>query len=168
MQALTRFAIPTIRRASANAASAARCHPAAAIPTAIRPFSGYGDSITYSGGQASEGQGGYYGSGGARASTKPTEHKPEMIAQAADVEKIGLIIQEVVHLEQILEDEKAESQESVTGKSLEISSRIKRFLTSPEVMEVLIRLEVDGEPVWGLSSEERDMVHAVRRKVNEC
>ena len=91
-----------------------------------------------------------------------------MIAQAADVEKIGLIIQEVVHLEQILEDEKAESQESVTGKSLEISSRIKRFLTSPEVMEVLIRLEVDGEPVWGLSSEERDMVHAVRRKVNEC
>ena len=34
----------------------------------------------YSGGQASEGQGGFYGSGGARVSTSETEHKPEMVS----------------------------------------------------------------------------------------
>ena len=34
----------------------------------------------YSGGQASEGQGGFYGSGGARVSTCETEHKPEMVS----------------------------------------------------------------------------------------
>lgn len=33
--------------------------------------SGGGDSITYSGGQATSGQGGFYGAGGARAHSKP-------------------------------------------------------------------------------------------------
>ena len=35
-------------------------------------------------------------------------------------------------------------------------------------MNCLNRLEVDGEPVWGLSSDERDLVQYAREKVNEC
>lgn len=129
--------------------------------------SGYGDSITYSGGQASEGQGGFYGSGGARASKIETEHKPEMVALQADVENLTLVMQEIYKLEEMLEEEK-EGKSGVTGKSLEISSKIKKIMTSSDVMDCLNRLEVEGEPVWGLSMEERDLVHEARQKVNEC
>ena len=129
--------------------------------------SAYGESITYSGGQASEGQGGFYGSGGARVSKIETEHKPEMVALAADVENLTLVMQEIYKLEEVLEEEK-EGNSGVTGKSLEISSKIKKIMTSSDVMDCLNRLEVEGEPVWGLSSEERDLVHAARQKVNEC
>jgi len=130
--------------------------------------SGYGDSITYSGGQASEGQGGFYGSGGARVSTLETEHRPEMVALAADVENLRLVMEEIDKLDAMLMEEKEKSDSSVTGKSLEISSTIKKVMTSVDVMDCLNRLEVEGEPVWGLSSEERDLVHAARQKVNEC
>lgn len=130
--------------------------------------SSYGDSITYSGGQASEGQGGFYGSGGARASKLETEHRPEMVALAADVENLTLVMEEMSKLDLVLEEEKESSGSSVTGKSLEISSKIKKIMTSVDVMDCLNRLEFEGEPVWGLSSKERDLVHAVRQKVNEC
>eukprot|EP00956_Cyclotella_meneghiniana_P014532 scaffold21794_cov47-Cyclotella_meneghiniana.AAC.2 len=122
----------------------------------------------YSGGQASEGQGGFYGSGGARVSTTETEHKPEMMALATDVENLTLVMEEVYNLEQTLEEEKAKADGGVSGKTLEISSKIKKIMTSVDVMETLKRLEVEGEPVWGLSSEERELVHDARQKVNEC
>jgi len=119
-------------------------------------------------GQASEGQGGFYGSGGARASKLETEHRPEMVALAADVENLALVMEEISKLDAMLEEEKEKSGSSVTSKSLEISSKIKKVMTSVDVMDCLNRLEVEGEPVWGLSSEERDLVHAARQKVNEC
>ena len=98
-----------------------------------------------------------------------TEHKPEMLALAADVENLSLVMEEIYKLDAMLEEEKEEhASSSVTGKSLEISSKIKKIMTSVDVMDCLNRLEVNGEPVWGLSSEERDLVHAARNKVNEC
>ena len=66
------------------------------------------------------------------------------------------------------EEEKAKADGGVSGKTLEISSKIKKIMTSVDVMETLKRLEVEGEPVWGLSSEERELVHDARQKVNEC
>eukprot|EP00970_Alexandrium_tamarense_P015467 scaffold5185_cov198-Alexandrium_tamarense.AAC.15 len=136
------------------------------LEVSTRLFSGYSDSITYSGGQASEGQGGFYGSGGARVSKLETEHKPEMMALASDVENLTLVMEEVYKLEDLLEEEKEKS--GVSGKSLEISSKIKKIMTSMDVMDCLNRLEIDGEPVWGLSSSERELVHYARQKVNEC
>lgn len=98
-----------------------------------------------------------------------TEHKPEMLALAADVENLSLVMEEIYKLDALLEKEKEEhAGSSVTGKSLEISSKIKKIMTSVDVMDCLNRLEVNGEPVWGLSCEERDLVHAARNKVNEC
>ena len=119
-------------------------------------------------GQASEGQGGFYGSGGARVSKIETEHRPEMLALAADVENLTLVMEEIYKLDEELEKEKEQHEGQLTGKSLEISSKIKKVMTSNDVMDCLNRLEVDGEPVWGLSSEERDLVHYARLKVNEC
>ena len=93
-----------------------------------------------------------------------------MVAMAADVENLTLVMEEVYKLEELLEEEreKAGSSGGVTGKSLEISSKIKKIMTSADVMDCLNRLEVEGEPVWGLSMEERDLVQAARQKVNEC
>lgn len=97
-----------------------------------------------------------------------TEHKPEMVALATDVENLTLVMEEVYKLEEMLEEEKAKADGGVSGKTLEISSKIKKIMTSVDVMECLKRLEVEGEPVWGLSSEERELVYDARQKVNEC
>lgn len=93
---------------------------------------------------------------------------PIKMALATDVENLTLVMEEVYNLEQTLEEEKAKADGGVSGKTLEISSKIKKIMTSVDVMETLKRLEVEGEPVWGLSSEERELVHDARQKVNEC
>ena len=92
-----------------------------------------------------------------------------MVALAADIENLTLVMEEIYKLDSLLEEErKQHADSSVTGKSLEISTKIKKIMTSVDVNDCLNRLEVEGEPVWGLSSEERDLVHAARQKVNEC
>lgn len=91
-----------------------------------------------------------------------------MVALATDVENLTLVMEEIYKLEEALEEEKAKTDGGVSGKTLEISSKIKKIMTSVDVMECLKRLEVEGEPVWGLSSEERELVHNARQKVNEC
>ena len=134
----------------------------------LRQYSG-DTNITYSGGQATEGQGGFYGSGGSRATLTPTsEHRPEMLALAVDVQKVTAVMEEVDRLESLLMREKEDSASAVTGKSIEIKSSIKKLMTSPEFMEALNKLEVMGEPVWGLSSDERELIILAREKVNEC
>lgn len=75
---------------------------------------------------------------------------------------------EVDTLESLLLRETEETAGEVTGKSIEIRAGIKKLMTSPEFMECLNRLEIQGEPVWGLSSDERDLITTARAKVNEC
>ena len=41
-------------------------------------------------------------------------------------------------------------------------------MTNSEVTKSLDRLELEGEPVWGLSSEERELVTLAREKMNDC
>ena len=76
--------------------------------------------------------------------------------------------QHVCGLEQILQRELEESRGEVTGKSIEINSSIKKLMTSNEVMEVMNRLEHDGEPTWGLTESEIELVRDARSKINEC
>ncbi len=76
------------------------------------------------------------------------------------------------NLEQLLL-ETVESNESgdegvITGKTIEIKSKIKKACTNPEFIDCLNRLELNGEPIWGLSGDERDMIMNARSKVNEC
>ena len=91
-----------------------------------------------------------------------------MLARHSDVENLSMLMEEIDKLEAMLDEEKEKSGSNVSGKQLEISSKIKKIMTSAEVMECLGRLEVEGEPVWGLSVDERELVTQARQKVNEC
>eukprot|EP00559_Dactyliosolen_fragilissimus_P002971 CAMPEP_0184864054 /NCGR_PEP_ID=MMETSP0580-20130426/13500_1 /TAXON_ID=1118495 /ORGANISM="Dactyliosolen fragilissimus" /LENGTH=160 /DNA_ID=CAMNT_0027362683 /DNA_START=88 /DNA_END=567 /DNA_ORIENTATION=+ len=109
-------------------------------------------NITYSGGQASEGQGGYYGSGGARAlasknQTVSTE-RSKMLALADDVESIKKVMEELDVLENLLRRDQEENDGKVTNRSIELRGSIKHLMTNKEFMECLNRLEITGEPVW--------------------
>ena len=53
---------------------------------------------------------------------------------------------------------------NVTSRSIEIKARIKKLISNPQVHEMLNRLEIKGQPVWGLSSKERDLVRTARDK----
>lgn len=123
----------------------------------IREFS---ESITYSGGHASSGQGGFYGSGGARVTKSTPAHHPEALARVADIKDLTQIMDSVEHLE----NELRSLGEVVNSRSIEIKARIKKTISNPRVLELLNRLEIKGEPVWGLSAKERDLVRAARVK----
>ena len=88
---------------------------------------------------------------------------------AGDVETIGQTMDEVERLESLLRNEEEEQQStSVTSKSIEIKSSIKKLLTAKEFAEALNRLEVEGAPVWGLSTDEREMIVLAREKMTNC
>jgi hypothetical protein len=135
----------------------------------------------YSGGQAIHGQGGYYGSGGARrecpSKYSPASWKrPSMLASQEDVLKVSKVMEEVKRLHERLQVEVDSHQDkndhpredpSNTGagtssKIHEIKTCIKKICSQPDITETLNRLELNGEPVWGLSTEERDLVVTCR------
>lgn len=118
----------------------------------------------YSGGHASEGQGGFYSSGGAARAPEIIETKEGMIALAADVEKISNVMKELESLEEMLENE----SDPASGRSIEIKAGMKKIMTQPEVIQSLDRLEVQGQPVWGLSVQERELIQLARELVNAC
>jgi hypothetical protein len=86
-----------------------------------------------------------------------------MIALSQDVEKIEHVMTAVESLESQLRE-----NAGVNGKSIELKSAIKKLMTDPSVLESLNRLELEGQPVWGLSTEEREMIIMAREKVNAC
>ena len=70
------------------------------------------------------------------------------------------IMQEVTELE----SELLTLGSAVTSRSIEIKSKIKKTISNPRVRELLSRLEIKGEPVWGLSREERLLVRKAKDK----
>lgn len=120
----------------------------------------FSDSITYSGGQANEGQGGFYGSGGSRVVSNKPQHHPEALAQQVDVQTLSSIMAEV----ELLENELLPFGNNVTSRTIEIKARIKKTISTPKVRDLLNRLEIKGEPVWGLSRAERELVKKVKQK----
>lgn len=122
-------------------------------------------SITYSGGQASEGQGGFYGSGGSRASkTKETEWNSKAVAEEADIQRLESLMEEVNKIE----DKIANGDGSLTPAVIENKQAMKKLLTSPSTTELLDRLEMGGQPIWGLSQQERIMVKEARERSLNC
>eukprot|EP00979_Chaetoceros_neogracilis_P000358 scaffold86_cov169-Chaetoceros_neogracile.AAC.1 len=156
------------RTATATAAASSSSSPFSIIK--IQPFSS--DSITYSGGHASSGsgQGGYYGSGGARAKADAKanqditqEQRNKMLAISTDVVKIQLVMEEIATMEDLLREDQKTNENEVTDRSVEIRGKMKRMI-SQELLESLKRLEIDGGPKWGLTSEEHDLVVLAREK----
>ena len=93
-----------------------------------------------------------------------SDGRQAVLAMAADVEKISTVMDELYKLESELYDE---GQGSVSSKAIELKASIKKLITSPDVTEALDRLEVQDEPVWGLSAEEREMIKMAKKKMNE-
>lgn len=116
--------------------------------------------IWRSGGQASTGQGGFYGSGGARAKEGAPPHHKEALASKSDITNLSTIMAEV----ETLELELRALPPGVSTRTIEIKARIKKTISNPVVNSMLNRLEIKGEPVWGLSSKERDLVRAAKIK----
>jgi hypothetical protein len=133
------------------------------------------ESINYSGGQANSGQGGYYGSGGARAVAEASsvgditqEQRSKMIAQQSDLHVIQICMDKLEELEHLLYLDHEQNGGKVTDKSEELRGNIKRLVSSPDFTESLDRLEIKGSPVWGLTSEEHEMVALAREKFHTC
>jgi hypothetical protein len=74
-------------------------------------------------------------------------------------------VTEVMEEIQLMEDLLSDDQPVET--SIHTRSAIKKLVTSHPFVECLDRLECTrGEPIWGLSMKERDMVVNARQKLN--
>jgi hypothetical protein len=79
----------------------------------------------------------------------------------SDVIVVKQIMEEVQLLESLLENESLE-------KSIQTRGSIKKLVTSHPFVDCLSRLEcVKGEPIWGLSMDERELVAEARNKMNQ-
>jgi hypothetical protein len=97
-----------------------------------------------------------------RVGVNRTKHRPEALAHAEDVRKLRKLVDEVMDLELQLQGE------SDVSRKIQAKANIKKKLTSRGFGELLKRLELRGEPVWGLSQTERALVKEARRMVNSC
>ena len=82
------------------------------------------------------------------------------MARQADVSDLNQLMTEV----ETLETELRAHGNALSTRTIEIKSLIKKTISNPKVREMLNRLEIKGEPVWGLSSKERDLVRAAKIK----
>jgi hypothetical protein len=88
---------------------------------------------------------------------------------ASDVQKITTVMDELDRLESLLRrEEETQKTKSSSPEQIRLKASIKKLMTAPDVVEALNRLEIQGEPVWGLSTDEREMVVLAREKFNEC
>ena len=56
----------------------------------------------------------------------------------------------------------------VNESSIELKAALRRKLTGKAMSELLARLEINGEPRWGLSSQERELVKYARSMFNNA
>ena len=52
-------------------------------------------------------------------------------------------------------------------RMISLKGKKRKLVNNKEVMEILNRLYYDGEPVWGLSINERELVSAARRVIED-
>jgi hypothetical protein len=143
-----------------------------AATVSTRTFSDSGGSITYSGGHASNGQGGYYGSGGSRAGLTPNAiQRPDALAGIADIKTLSEVVGEISSLENLIRKEEEmlakDGKNSPSSALIGLKSKLKKYVTRPALLDALQRLEFKGQPVWGLSVKEREVVEFFRQKVND-
>jgi glutamine amidotransferase PdxT len=91
------------------------------------------------------------------------KNRQQLLALQSDVDRILQIMNQVEELETALTKE----DDRLSSKSMELKNAMKKLLTAPDVLESLNRLEVQGQPTWGLSTEERELIILAREKMNE-
>jgi len=117
----------------------------------------YSDSITYSGGQASVGQGGFYGSGGARAVKTDTAWNERAVASVETIASLVGIMDDAAAL-----GEAIAAGDPLSEPVIERKAALKKLMTAPDTLRCIEALEMGGEPVWGLSQAERALVKEAR------
>ena len=128
-----------------------------------RAAAAYSNSITYSGGQASVGQGGFYGSGGARCTKRKTEWNASAVASAEKVASLAEIMDQAYALRETIT-----AADPVSEAAIESKASLKKLMTSPATVKVIDCLEVKNEPVWGLTQAERSLVREAREMSLNC
>lgn len=103
-----------------------------------------------------------------KTSSITDQKRTQMLALATDVEHIKMILDEVETLEHLLHKDQEEHGNQVTNRSVELRGLIKHLVTNKEFCICLDRLEQEGKPIWGLSSEEHDLISLAREKINQC
>lgn len=93
-------------------------------------------------------------------STSAPTHHPEATARQADIMDLAQIMNTV----ESIENEIRSLGPVVNSRTIELKAKLKKSISTPKVRELLNRLEIKGEPVWGLSAKERDLVRAARMK----
>jgi hypothetical protein len=84
-----------------------------------------------------------------------------MLAMEADVKVVMEVMEQIQLLEDLLTDEHN------LEASIHTRRAIKKLVTSHPFVDCLDRLECTrGEPIWGLSIKEREMVVYARDKLN--
>jgi hypothetical protein len=116
--------------------------------------------------------------GGARASIPTSsssevesvtdKQRSQMLALATDVDHIKMVMDELELLEHLLHKDQEEHNDQVTNRSVELRGSINHLVTNKDFVECLDRLEYQGKPIWGLSSEEHDLILRARGKINQC
>lgn len=94
--------------------------------------------------------------------THRTKHRPEAVAHAADIKTLRKLMEEVHDLEHQL------AHTTELPKKIQMKATLKKKMTGKEMVEVLKRLEMKGQPVWGLSVSERALVKDARKLFNSC
>ena len=89
------------------------------------------------------------------------QHRPEAQAKKRDIDEARVLMDEILDIEGKL---LAMGNSAVTTESMALKSELNKKARSPKVKELLGRLEIRGEPVWGLDISEREIVRDLRAK----
>ena len=91
-------------------------------------------------------------------------HRPEAAAAVEDISRLQDTMLQVTEMEKEL----AALGGAVSGRSIELKGSIKKKLSSPAFLKLLNKLEINNEPVWGLTQDERSLVKSAREKSRTC
>jgi len=88
----------------------------------------------------------------------------QVLALAADVQLLVHTMEEYNKFDTLLSDQ----TDDLANTTIELKAAIKKLWTQKDVNDAMNRLLVNGEPVWGLSSEERELVMDAREIIKDC
>jgi len=92
------------------------------------------------------------------------EWNSKAVAQLEDIKELNGVMAEVA----ALEVENASLGDPLLETVIENKQTIKRLMTAPHTIALIDRLELGGQPVWGLSQVERTLVREARSKSTTC
>lgn len=121
----------------------------------------FSQSITYSGGQASVGQGGFYGSGGARCKKEGFDHQEGAVASVEAIQSLTEIMDQAHALLETIN-----GADPLSEKVIENKAMLRKLMTASTTVDFIEALEMGGEPVWGLTQKERSLVKEAREMMS--